>query len=144
MQPSPGIRRGRSLPQAMFGKGGEEEAIRRPAISDHGEGDKSYCSNVHVRTDGLICPLPSCKRAFQPRSRKKGGKGQQFCCPDHRRMFFSLARKVGTILLQDNGHDPNLKAIIDRILGTLGERTTSDEKKGTGSLQYLEEKGEGK
>ena len=59
-------------------------------------------------------------------------------------MFFSLARKVGTILLQENGHDPNLKAIINRILGTLGERTTRDEKKGTDSLQYLEEKGEGR
>jgi hypothetical protein len=59
-------------------------------------------------------------------------------------VFFRLARKVGTILLQENGHDPNLKAIIDRILGALGEHTTRDERKGTDSLQYLEEKGEGR
>jgi hypothetical protein len=68
----------------------------------------------------MFCALPSCKKAFQPRQK---GKSQQFCCPDHRKMFFSLARKVGTILLQENGHDPNLKVIVDRILGTLGEHT---------------------
>jgi hypothetical protein len=102
----------------------QNEAInQKTPLPDHGERKNPSCRNVHVATDSLICLLPSCKKPFQPRAREKGGKTQQFCCPDHRRMFFSLARKVGAILLQENGHDPNLKMIVDRILGTSGKIT---------------------
>jgi hypothetical protein len=42
----------------MFGKGGEAKVIRHPAISEHGEGDKAYCSNVHVYQKQTPYPQP--------------------------------------------------------------------------------------
>jgi hypothetical protein len=104
----------------MFGKGGEEEVIRRPAIhdpsmdcrkskrrikrkgplSDHGEEEKSRLSNELVATTGLICPLPSCNRLFHPRKKEEGGKVQRFDSPECRSKYFTLVKKVGDLLVR--------------------------------------------
>ncbi len=49
--------------------------------------------NVHVFTEASLCDLPSCRNPFVPK--RTGKRRQRFCCPEHRKKFFGLARKMG-------------------------------------------------
>jgi hypothetical protein len=75
--------------------------------------------NVHVYQMITRCILPSCRTLFKPR---KKGRKQHFCCPDHRTVFFTLARRVGAALLIKSLSDPKLESIVEDLL--------IDEKKG--------------
>ena len=91
---------GRSFPEQLKS---EELAPRRGAFgAAWGEDmeDKKITSqtNVHVLIEAFLCGLPSCRKPFTPK--RTGKRRQRFCCPEHRKEFFRLARKMGQASLR--------------------------------------------
>jgi len=92
-----------------------------PPCQTMGRPRKPLLSSVHVATASSKCVLMTCGKTFQPRQ-GEGGSQQRFCCPDHRREFFRLARRVRAALLTQAVSDPKLEAVVKSLL--------IDEKKG--------------
>ena len=62
-----------------------------------GANKKPSQKNVRVFTEAFLYDLPSCRKPF---TQKRGGRRKQrFCCSEHRKVFFRLARKMGEAVL---------------------------------------------
>jgi hypothetical protein len=59
----------------------------------------------------ILCSGIDCTTAFQPKR-----KDQAFCSPHCRMKYFSTARNLGVILLEESRYNPELKLIANRLL----------------------------
>ncbi len=90
---------------------GELKRIPEKAREIITRGGKGPQTRVHAFRRVILCRGIDCDIEFVPKRRD-----QVFCSGICRARYFEVARFLGTRILEESRHDPELSAIIDRLL----------------------------